>query len=510
VTRLWPRLHHNKSDDSAFTIIELTVAMVIIAIVFLSLSFAVGSGLKALGASRQRSELVEYTNAQLESMRALSWSDLGARTSDANYATAYPSGKYQGLDAVVTTSTAAPEVVTVVTTAPNPALPVPITVHRWVTWTDTAGGTGHQFKRLTVQVDWRENSNAKTTRTLTLFSVFYPGNQTQPINSTSSSSGSSTSSSSSTSSTAANRPPVAAFTVSPATPTSTITAGVTSVTFTGTGSSDPDGDTLTYNWDFGDGTSQASAPATVFHTYSASGNFTALLTVSDGRGATNSTSKTFPVAANRVNHAPTVAISSTPSNPVGTAPFHVDFNATGSDQDGDALTYSWNFGDGSALVTGISVSHDFNSAGTFTVTVTDTDTGGLTGSATKTVQANPLNCQITGGTTSNYFKNPSSNAVKNTINLDNNQKPNSNNFAFFAQTNAACRTVTGELPYNGGTFVVALSGTTSGSAINWSNTGGSFGSSDKFNSGSTQTGYIKAVDTTTGQTVTFAFSFSTT
>ena len=50
------------------------------------------------------------------------------------------------------------------------------------------------------------------------------------------------------------------------------------VDFDGSGSSDGDGDALTYGWDFGDGNSGSGA--TVSHTYTAEGPYTAALTVS--------------------------------------------------------------------------------------------------------------------------------------------------------------------------------------------------------------------------------------
>jgi len=55
-------------------------------------------------------------------------------------------------------------------------------------------------------------------------------------------------------------------------------AGI-SIAFGGSGSSDPDGDALTYAWDFGDGGSATGAAAN--HTYSAGGEFTVSLTVTD-------------------------------------------------------------------------------------------------------------------------------------------------------------------------------------------------------------------------------------
>ena len=59
----------------------------------------------------------------------------------------------------------------------------------------------------------------------------------------------------------------------------------------------------------------------------------------------------------------------------------VAFTATGSDVDGDALTYRYDFGDGSKPATGRTASHKYAKAGTYTAKVTVTDTGGATGTA---------------------------------------------------------------------------------------------------------------------------------
>ena len=57
------------------------------------------------------------------------------------------------------------------------------------------------------------------------------------------------------------------------------------VTFSGSGSFDPDSDPLTYSWTFGDGSSALGLNTA--HIYSSAGPYTATLTVSDGRGGTD-------------------------------------------------------------------------------------------------------------------------------------------------------------------------------------------------------------------------------
>ncbi|MFI0805926.1 PQQ-dependent sugar dehydrogenase [Streptomyces echinatus] len=65
----------------------------------------------------------------------------------------------------------------------------------------------------------------------------------------------------------------------------------------------------------------------------------------------------------------------------GQAPLKVAFSSAGTtDQDGDALTYSWDFGDG-ATSTAADPTHKYKKNGTYTATVTAKDATGRTGSA---------------------------------------------------------------------------------------------------------------------------------
>jgi PKD repeat protein len=62
------------------------------------------------------------------------------------------------------------------------------------------------------------------------------------------------------------------------------------------------------------------------------------------------------------------------------------FNSAGTaDAQGDAIRYSWNFGDGSAPLTTSNPSRTYVTAGTYTVVLTVTDVWGKVGTATRTV-----------------------------------------------------------------------------------------------------------------------------
>lgn len=147
------------------------------------------------------------------------------------------------------------------------------------------------------------------------------------------------------------------------------TSGVSPLTvvFDGTGSTDPNGDNLDYNWNFGNGESSTDATASV--EYLAPGNYDVALTVTDPDG--NSDIDTITIEVIDGNVAPVADITADPIS--GIAPLTVSFDASGSsDANGDSLTYSWNFGDGSTG-TGAIVSHTFMSIDDYNVALTVSD-----------------------------------------------------------------------------------------------------------------------------------------
>ena len=80
------------------------------------------------------------------------------------------------------------------------------------------------------------------------------------------------------------------------------------------------------------------------------------------------------------NRAPTAVFDASPM--FGPSPLTVAVDGhSSSDPDGDSLTYAWTFGDGSAAGAGVTTEHTYASNGTYTVDLTVTDAGGLTGAA---------------------------------------------------------------------------------------------------------------------------------
>ncbi len=171
-----------------------------------------------------------------------------------------------------------------------------------------------------------------------------------------------------------NQAPKAAFTAS----TQNLRLAVNA-----SGSSDPDGSITSYLWDFGDGTAPVErTTASTTHDYAAGGDYTVSLTVTDNNGAVNVLTKQVTVAAAPQNAKP-VPVFTTATDALKLS---VD-GAGSSDPDGTITGYSWNFGDGTAPVSGTAktATHTYAKAGTYSVTLTVTDNEQATASSTQDV-----------------------------------------------------------------------------------------------------------------------------
>ncbi len=133
--------------------------------------------------------------------------------------------------------------------------------------------------------------------------------------------------------------------------------------------SDPGADTLTFTWNFGDGSDPVVGPNAT-HIFARNGVFTVTVTVTDEDGGSASRSLTVTVgdAAPRI-----VSLTGALVGDEGSA---LSYNAVAVDPGGDALTYTWNFGDGSQPVSGVDrtqISHVFADDGQYTLTLTVSD-----------------------------------------------------------------------------------------------------------------------------------------
>jgi PKD repeat protein len=165
-----------------------------------------------------------------------------------------------------------------------------------------------------------------------------------------------------------------------ASPTSLLEGATTAFSATG---SDPDGDALLYSWNFGDGlSSSASADGfSIAHTYSTAGVYSAVVTVSDPVG---STATSTPILINVFKSSALPTARFTTSDVVGFVGQPLTFDATLSTDPKNKITsYSWNFGDGSPLGINVLLSKIYDAVGTYSVSLTITNSDGLSATSTR-------------------------------------------------------------------------------------------------------------------------------
>ncbi len=157
--------------------------------------------------------------------------------------------------------------------------------------------------------------------------------------------------------------PVANFT---ATPTSGCAPLLVTFTSTSTGAT-------SYSWSLGNGnTSVLQNPAT---TYNNPGTYNVTLTINNGAATITKTAYITVYAS------PTVSF--TYSNSSGCIPLLSSFTGAATPNAPGTVTYSWYYGDGSPLGTGLSSSHLYTAPNTYSVTFTATNGAGCSASVTQ-------------------------------------------------------------------------------------------------------------------------------
>ncbi len=179
-----------------------------------------------------------------------------------------------------------------------------------------------------------------------------------------------------------------------ATPT-TVETGV-DVILSAVGSTDAETpNDLDYTWDFGDGDPVKDGTGRDITTsYATAGTYTATVTVTDPDGLNDSASVQITVVEPTTeNTAPSAEAAATPSSVTINETVALSGNGSTDTETPDALTYDWDFGDGgeTADATGKNVETSYATPGTYTATLTVTDPGGLsdTASVDVTVTATP-------------------------------------------------------------------------------------------------------------------------
>jgi glucose/arabinose dehydrogenase len=197
-----------------------------------------------------------------------------------------------------------------------------------------------------------------------------------------------------------NSPPTAVATATPNNGLAPLTVQLSS-----SGSSDPNKGTLSYNWNFGDGTA-ASTAANPSHTYTANGNYTATLGVTNSSGRSGST--TVPIVVG--HRAPIATITAPASSLTYRVADVINFSGSGSSPDTGPLpasALSWQIIvhhcpggychihplTSASGASGSVTAPDHGDQSYLEVKLTVTDTFGLTGTASVSVQ--PQTVQLT-------------------------------------------------------------------------------------------------------------------
>jgi PKD repeat protein len=132
------------------------------------------------------------------------------------------------------------------------------------------------------------------------------------------------------------------------------------------------GDTIAYSWNWGDLSTPSTGASPAAHVYAAAGTYPSTLTTTDGWGKFASTTRTVVLSEPAGNTAPHVEFTTS------CATFTVcQMNSAGTaDAEGDAIRYSWNWGDLSTATTTASPAHTYATPGTYSIALTVTDVWG--------------------------------------------------------------------------------------------------------------------------------------
>jgi len=116
-----------------------------------------------------------------------------------------------------------------------------------------------------------------------------------------------------------------------------------------------------------------------------SGRFTIIVRVGDADGGWSAWYEALP-AVEVGNHQPSAALWGPDGGVQGDVLWFDASNSTDPENHLDALSFSWNFGDGTPAATGVRPSHTYGRAGTYRITLTLTDRDGAQSTADRTIQ----------------------------------------------------------------------------------------------------------------------------
>lgn len=189
-----------------------------------------------------------------------------------------------------------------------------------------------------------------------------------------------------------NPPPVASFEVSHDLPP----VGE-AVMFDASEAYDSNGEIIGYAWEFGDGNTGSGVETS--HAYMENGDYSVTLTVTDDAGAIGTAHHAISVQENSggcpggscgdSGDRPLAVITGLPSCQGGRVGVPIEFDGSFSRAaEGTIIRHAWNFGDGDTAL-GATVSHTYQQARSYTVTLTVYDDSGQQASASWPIEIRP-------------------------------------------------------------------------------------------------------------------------
>lgn len=162
-----------------------------------------------------------------------------------------------------------------------------------------------------------------------------------------------------------------------------------------------------WDWNFGDGST--SALQNPSHTYSAAGNFTVTLKVTNDKGCSKILNKNSYII---ISSGVVADFTKTATN-ICSTPATVDFTSTSTGP--GTLSYLWNFGDGSTS-TLQNPSHIYNSSGSFNISLQVNSSFGCNATVIK-------NNEVVIGANSTSFSLPAGSTTNTPVSITNNSSP---------------------------------------------------------------------------------------
>jgi uncharacterized repeat protein (TIGR01451 family) len=176
-----------------------------------------------------------------------------------------------------------------------------------------------------------------------------------------------------------NVPPAAQFSADSASGCAPLQVSFTEASVEG------DGTIEKWYWDFGDGGHSTNRHPV--HNYTTSGEWTVTLTVTDTTGCSDTETKTHYITA---NSPPTAGFAADATS--GCTPLQVSFTDASLEGDGTINEWFWDYGDGGPVGLTQNPTHVYPFVGTYSVTLTVTDSLGCSDSETKPSLIQALDC----------------------------------------------------------------------------------------------------------------------